>query len=94
MKIEITFDEENNEFANVMVDGQTFEYVQGRPDGYGGYGWVLERHLTDTIGSFVVDNVMGIIPNLINLRSIQGRLKTWEQTDDSIVLALAEECCD
>ena len=94
MKIEITFDEEDNEFANVTVDGQTFKYVQGRPNGYGGYGWILEKQLTDTIGSFVVDNVMGIIPNLIKLRSIQGRLGTWEQTTDSIVLELAEECCD
>lgn len=91
MKIEITFDEVNNEFANVTLDGQKFKYVQGQPDGFGGYGWILEQHLTDTVGSFILDNVMSIIPNLIKIRAIQGRLETWEQTKDEILLECLED---
>lgn len=85
MKIEITFDEEDNDFAFIEIDGKKLKIDRGE------FGWQIDGCKDDTVGYFVAHKLFEAVRDIIKMRSLQMRYETWEVLDDEATLELLEE---
>jgi hypothetical protein len=74
MKIEITFDEENNEFALVTVDDRTVRMTKN----ISRCGDIPEH----TAGRAIFSTLFDAVYMILGIREIQGSVSTFQELDD------------
>lgn len=83
MKIEITFDEEDNDYADITLDGQTVRATRTRMDA---------RHTQeDSLGRLTLSEMFRTVRNILTMREIAGRSETWERLDPETIEVIEEE---
>ena len=80
MKIEITFDEIDNEFADVTIDGQTVRMTTNEMN----YGETAE----DSIGRAILSKLFDVVPDIISIRGYQEGRPTWAKLDEITLEAM------
>jgi hypothetical protein len=82
MKIEITFNEEDNEFALVNLDGRVFEVTESG----------ISSMRDNMPAYFIADVLSEAVRKIMHIRALQaGYFQTWEPVNDESTLECMED---